>query len=425
MNTELLHIADRVLNTPLLLLPSKAEVVMAVLGGRIGINSPEASRFVGESHIEDEAGKRYVPFKVSEGVGVVTITGSLVNRGAWVGASSGLTSYEGIQHQLNTAKNETAVNTVLLDLHTPGGEAVGAFETAAVVRELAKKKRVVAFINGMAASAGYAIASGATEIVTTETGVSGSIGVVLLHADFSRKLDRDGITPTLIHAGARKVDGNPFQPLSKDVKANLQAEVDALYEAFLKTVHLGRGSRLTVDAARATEAETFIGQAAVERGLADRVGTFETALADLVRATPTRRKTAMDTRTFSQAELDTAVATARAEGVTQGTATMAAAVAEATKAGATAERTRIQAITGLEEAKGRETFASHLAMNTAHTVEEAKGLLAAAPKAEAAPAPGPRASDTPVGLVIDKSTREAAASSWDKSLAKAGAKFAN
>lgn len=426
MSHELIQIADRVLNTPLLLLPSKAEIILSVLGGRIGVNSPEASRFVGQSFVEDETGKRNKPFRVSDGVAIITITGSLVNRGAWVGASSGLTSYEGIQYQLNSAKNDTAISTVLLDLHTPGGEAVGAFETAAAVRALAAKKRVVAVVNGMAASAGYAIASGATEIVTTETGVSGSIGVVLLHADFSRKLDREGITPTLIHAGARKVDGNPFQPLSKDVKSSLQAEVDALYGAFLQTVHKGRGSRLTVDAARATEAETFIGQAAVERGLADRVGTFETALADLVRATPpTRRKTSMDPRTFSQAEYDAGVASARAEGVTEGKANLAAAVADATKAGATAERDRIKAITGLEEAKGRESFASHLAMNTAHTAEEAKGLLAAAPKSEAAPSAAPRAGDTPIGLVTDKNSPSAAnaASSWDKSLAKAGAKL--
>ncbi|TIL81578.1 MAG: S49 family peptidase, partial [Mesorhizobium sp.] len=171
-----------------------------------------------------------------------------------------------------------------LDMHSPGGEAVGAFETAALVRDLAARKRTVAVVNGMAASAMYAIGSGATEIVTTETGISGSIGVVLLHADFSRQLDREGITPTLIHAGAHKVDGNPFEPLSDAVREDLQAEVDAFYESFLVTVAKGRGNRLTAAAARKTEARTFIGQAAVDAGIADRVGSFELVLADLTRA---------------------------------------------------------------------------------------------------------------------------------------------
>ncbi|MDN3719438.1 S49 family peptidase [Roseibium salinum] len=101
--------------------------------------------------------------------------------------------------------------------------------------------------------------SGATEIVTTPSAVSGSIGVVLLHADISKALSEEGVKPTLIFSGRHKVDGNPFEPLSDDVRAGLQAEVDSLYEQFLKTVAAGRGDRLTEEMARATEARTFFG----------------------------------------------------------------------------------------------------------------------------------------------------------------------
>ncbi|MBZ9822334.1 S49 family peptidase [Mesorhizobium sp. CA4] len=335
--TSLIHIADRVLNRPLLITRDKAEVVLSVLAGRIGINAPEASRFEGSSVVEDENGaRRAVPYRVTrEGVGIISITGSLVNRGAWVGASSGLTSYEGIGYQLKSAASDPAVRSVILDMHSPGGEAVGAFETAALVRDLAARKRTVAVVNGMAASAMYAIGSGATEIVTTETGISGSIGVVLLHADFSRQLDREGVTPTLIHAGAHKVDGNPFEPLSDAVREDLQAEVDAFYESFLATVAKGRGKRLTADAARKTEARTFIGQAAVDAGIADRVGSFESVLSDLTRApgrsTSQPRRTSMSEKTgapaaeddagIPKADHDAAVKAARAEGEAAGAKT--------------------------------------------------------------------------------------------------------
>ncbi len=335
--TSLIHIADRVLNRPLLVTRDKAQVVLSVLAGRIGVNSPEASRFEGSSVVEDENGaRRSVPYRVTrEGVGIITVTGSLVNRGAWIGASSGLTSYEGIGHQLKTVAADPSVRSVILDLHSPGGEAVGAFEVASLVRELSARKRTVAVVNGMAASAAYAIASGASEIVTTETGVSGSIGVVLLHADFSRQLDREGITPTLIHAGAHKVDGNPFEPLTADVRDDLQAEVNAFYDAFLATVAKGRGNRLTAAAARKTEARTFIGKAAVDAGVADRVGTFEQVLADLSRASSGRstsqnRRTSMSETSgapaanedagIPKAEHDAAVKTARAEGKAEGEA---------------------------------------------------------------------------------------------------------
>lgn len=281
MSSFLARIADQVLNRPLLVTPDKAQVITAVLAGRIGIEGPEASRFEG-SPAADGSGRMVArPYNIADGVAIITITGSLVTRGAWVGANSGLTSYEGIQHQLKTAAADASVRAIILDMHSPGGQATGAFETAAMVRQVAAKKPVVALVAGMAASAGYAIASGAREIVTTETGLSGSIGVVLLHADFSRQLAKDGITPTLIIAGARKADGNPFEPLSKEVKAELQAEVDALYSMFVKTVAVGRGGRLSEAAARQTEARMFMGEKAVSVGLADRVGTFESVLAEL------------------------------------------------------------------------------------------------------------------------------------------------
>lgn len=365
--SNLVHVADRLLNTPLLLLPSKAETILAVLSGRIGVNDIEANRFEGDQppqRDKDGNTKRNMfgepvgePFKLSNGVAIITVTGSLVNRGAWVGASSGLTSYEGVQHQLKRAAAHVDVKEILLDLHSPGGEAVGAFETAAMVREINAGKRVTALVNGMAASAAYAIASGAGEIVTTETGVSGSIGVVLLHADYSRRLANEGITPTLIFAGAHKVDGNPFQPLTDSVQGDLQAEVDAFYTAFLNTVAAGRGARLTVEKARATEARTMIGSAAVDAGLADRVGSFESVLRSLS-SRAAGRTTSQKGQSMS--ETSGAPAAEASAGITQ--AQLDEAVAKAT----TDAETRAEAKLTAERARiaGLDKLATKVAGNT-------------------------------------------------------------
>lgn len=282
----LLHIADRALNTPLMIEAGKAAIIVDVLAGRIGIDRLQASRFEGtEIGTGSDGRPRQLPYRVTpDGVAVVSIVGTLVARGAWIGASSGLVSYEGVSHQLKQAAADAKVRAVILDLHSPGGEAIGAFETAALVRDLASRKRTVAIVNGMAASAAYAIASGASEIVTTETGVSGSIGVMIVHLDGSGKLTKEGIAATLIYAGERKVDGNPFQPLSDAARADIKARVDTVHDLFVRTVATGRGAKLTAAAARATEARTYVGEAAVRSGLADRVGTFEDVLAELSRA---------------------------------------------------------------------------------------------------------------------------------------------
>lgn len=325
--TLLLRIAERALNRPLLVHPDKLPIILDVLHGRIPLGDvsearriaeahidampsaaqavmrgplPGASRFVGSVEDDDpQTGKkRMLPYRrTAEGIAVVTITGSLINRGAFIGASSGETSYEGIKYQVAAAAADPRATAIIVDIESPGGEAVGAFEAADIVRQAAKIKPVVAVVNGMAASAAYALASAATRIITTPTGLSGSIGVVMLHADYSRQLEAKGITPTLIFAGAHKVDGNPFEPLPPGVREDLQAEVDQFYAMFVKSVAAGRKG-LSPAAIRATEARTFIGADAVKAGLADEVGSFESALADLTRGKGriTRPATAQTTR---------------------------------------------------------------------------------------------------------------------------------
>lgn len=277
----LYNIADRVLNRPLLIHPMKAELILHVLEGRLPLEgadlgplSPEASRFAGAMSASRT-------FKIDGGVAIVSVVGSLVNRGAWIGAYSGATSYEGLAKQIGDAAADPAVKAIILDLDSPGGEATGMATVAAAVRDFASVKPIIAVVNDMACSAAYGIASQATEIVVSPTSVVGSIGVVLTHLDRSGELQSKGIKPTLIYAGAHKVDGNPFGPLSDAVKSDLQVEVAKFYDQFVSLVAQGRGDRLTEQHARATEARVFIGQEAIDRGLADRMASFDAVLASL------------------------------------------------------------------------------------------------------------------------------------------------
>ena len=133
------------------------------------------------------------------------------------------------------------MKSLIPDLDTPGGEANGAFEAAQAVRDVAARKPVIAIANGMAASAGYALASGATRIIAAPSAISGSIGVALLHLDFSRQLDHEGVTPTLIFEGRAKWTATLSTPLTGDLEATLREEVHRYYELFVETVAAGRG----------------------------------------------------------------------------------------------------------------------------------------------------------------------------------------
>lgn len=388
---SLVHIADRVIGRPLLIHPTKAELVLHVLEGRIPLDgalaplSPDANRFVGRSATSGGTSA------VEGGVAIIPVIGSLVNRGAWIGARSGMTSYEGLAAQVRDAMGDRKVHSILLDLDSPGGEATGMFALAAAVREAAAEKRVVAMVNDMAASAAYGIASQASEIVVSPTSIVGSIGVVLTHFDRSGELGSKGIKPTLIYAGRHKVDGNPFGPLSDAVRADLQAEVAKFYDQFVGLVAQGRGERLTEQDARATEARTFLGQEAIDRGLADRMASFDAVLASLQSeakgpagaVNKGGRKMADTTTTapaagITQEAHQAAVSAARAEGVSEGRTL-----------GAQEATARIGAILGSEEAKANPALAAHFAFKTGMSADDAKAALTAAGPAAAAASAAP------------------------------------
>jgi capsid assembly protease len=286
----LAHIADHALNVPLAILPRKAAAIIAVLGGRIGLEG-DMTAFARSVPGPKMALRQNSPIstadyvKTDSGVALISIVGTLVNRGAYLEAESGLKSFDTIKRQIRSADADKDVTSILLDLHTPGGEAAGCFECADVIHAISRGRPVSAVINSMACSAGYALAAAANKIIISPSGLCGSIGVVCIHSDFSRQIDARGITPTMIYAGAHKVDGNQIQPLSDEVRNDIQAEVDTYYDLFVKGVAKHR-LKLTEAAIRKTEARTYIGANAVRVGLADEIGTLETAIAELSRLHP-------------------------------------------------------------------------------------------------------------------------------------------
>lgn len=380
---QLTRIAARLYNAPLLIAPTAAEGIEAVLSERLAGLGPAPARAASGSSRDDEA----PAYDVADGVATISIRGELVNRGSWLDAASGLTSYEGLASALDQAAADPRVSGILLDIDSPGGEASGAMETAAKVRAVAGQKRIVAYVNSLAASAAYALAAGASEIVVPPSGVVGSIGVVWLHMDRSAALGQRGMKPTFVHAGAFKVDGHGYGALEPEAKARIQSSIDDMYALFTNSVGAHRPA-LGVEGARATEAGVFMGQKAVDAGLADRVGDMKTAKALLKPAARpingTKGQT-MDPK-FTQAEYDAGIANATSALRNELTAVHATALAAATLQGASDERARVKAILDGDAAKGKQALARQIAFSSDMSAEAAAPILAAAAPEVAAPA---------------------------------------
>lgn len=215
--------------------------------------------------------------QVVGGVAVIDVSGTLVHRGfGALDALSGLTSYESISSQIDDALATSDVSKILLRVDSPGGEVKGVFDLADKIREAKSEKPITAVVNDQATSAAYLLASAASEIVTAQTGILGSIGVVMAHVDETEANDRAGVKVTEIFAGKRKVDLSTNQKLSPEALAAVQGHVDTLFDMFVAAVALNRG--LTTEKVAGLEAGLLIGKDAVEAGLADRVGSFESTL---------------------------------------------------------------------------------------------------------------------------------------------------
>ena len=215
------------------------------------------------------------------GIAVVPVLGPLVGRGDWLTALFGATDYGAIGSAVAAAFAEPSARAVLLELDSPGGEMGGLFDLVDRVMSLRDEagKPLWAVASESALSAAFAIASVADRLYVTRTAEVGSVGVVAIHVDESAADAMAGLKWTLVHAGRKKVDGNPHEPLSPEAFADIQADVDALHDDLVALIARNRG--MSPDAVRATEAAIYRGQRGIDVGFADRLGSVDQALADI------------------------------------------------------------------------------------------------------------------------------------------------
>ncbi|RUW70521.1 S49 family peptidase, partial [Mesorhizobium sp. M2A.F.Ca.ET.067.02.1.1] len=141
------------------------------------------------------------------------------------------------QAAFRAAANDPNVSAIVIDIDSPGGQADLVPETVAMIRASRRDGRpIVAIADTLACSAAYWIACGADSISVTPSGMVGSIGAYVVHQDVSEALAAEGIKVTYIFEGARKIEGNPFEPLDAAAKAWLQGIVKDCYDMFVSDV---------------------------------------------------------------------------------------------------------------------------------------------------------------------------------------------
>ncbi len=188
----------------------------------------------------------------------------------------GGTSYRDIQEDFRKALEDTSVGSILFEIDSPGGEIDGLFDLVDGIHRARGRKPIVSTINETAYSAAYAIASAADRVYLPRTGRTGSIGVISVHIDQSKSDAQEGLKYTSMYAGAHKNDFSSHEPLSEEAREIAQKQVDGIYGILVDTISRNRG--LTPEGIRSQEAGLYMGQKAVDAGLADAIISFEESI---------------------------------------------------------------------------------------------------------------------------------------------------
>lgn len=288
---EFPFLAQRLFNTPVLIHPAKADIIITALADRLGIVSVAhlgGMAMMDQDDERDDFQRRQRTVTTDDGydlvgdVAVIAVRGTLVQRLGSLRPYSGMTGYNGIRQAFLTAMVDPAAKGIMLDIDSPGGDVAGCFDLVDTIWQARGQKPVWAVLNEHACSAAYAIASAADRVTVPRTGVTGSIGAIVVHLDLSEALAKAGIRPVIIAKGACKPDGQPGVPLSDEALARIQAQIDTVGALFDETV--ARNRSMPVAKVTATEAATFMGAAGVTAGLADAVMAPDAAFRAFVKS---------------------------------------------------------------------------------------------------------------------------------------------
>ncbi len=211
---------------------------------------------------------RFLPFMNRKPmVAVVRLQGMIAASG-----SPGRLNDAALAAILDVAFRRGRPQAVALVINSPGGSPVQSALIAARIRRLSEEHAVPvhAFVEDVAASGGYWLATAADEIHVDANSIVGSIGVISAGFGLHEAIARIGVERRVHTAGESKSQMDPFRPENPEDVARLKVLLEQMHGNFITQVRARRGAKLAGD--ELFTGEFWLGAQAVELGLADSIG---------------------------------------------------------------------------------------------------------------------------------------------------------
>lgn len=220
-------------------------------------------------------------FAVDSGVATINVRGPIVPHADLFSEVSGMASVEGIRTQLAQAMASEDVRAVIMSFDSPGGVTTGVSDLAHAIRAASEQKPIVAFTEGVCASAANWLAAGATQRVVSSTGLMGSIGCMMAWVDDRRQMEMVGLEDVEFIASQSPNKSPKYY--EEAGKAQIQQLVDDNCAVFINDLAALYGVPAATVKSDFGQGGVFTGKKAVKAGLADRVGSYDQIFAELAR----------------------------------------------------------------------------------------------------------------------------------------------
>lgn len=250
------------------------------LQGLLGIEpGDKRAELSASGYLAQSERRAFRPLRAQPYLAVVPIHG-MIRRGGGIPPLAGraVTALEPTIAALRRVRADPRAVGVLLHVDSPGGSALVSDLIHHEVKALAAEKPLVAFFADVAASGGYYVATPAKRIVAAPEAITGSIGVISLKLVADGLLDRLGVRSEVVRSAPHADMFSLSRPLSPEEIQLLEAEMRAVYRAFLGVVSDGRG-RSVEEIEALAGGRVWSAPDALAHGLVDQLGDMEVALA--------------------------------------------------------------------------------------------------------------------------------------------------
>lgn len=232
-------------------------------------NDKKYTTFVARGFTHDWLGNRIRRPHTEDGVATIPLRGIVSRSLGPLGEYFGFTDVSLFTAAVQAAAEDEDVEQIVLDIDSPGGTVLGTRDAAQAVASAALAKPVLAYTDGLMASAAYYIAAGATRVMAGEGAIVGSVGVITALIDATEFYSKAGLTIHVIRSGEQKAIGAfAADKIDKKKAAHVQHEINAIGTEFRSFV---TGHRAI--GAEHLQGQVYTGAAAVGPNLIDGTAT--------------------------------------------------------------------------------------------------------------------------------------------------------